>query len=81
VQQAWLAVRANKASMAASQEALVNAKEQLRLAEGRYNAGTGSVIELGDAQVAATNAAAQVVQADYNLATARAQLLAAMGRS
>jgi len=47
----------------------------------RYNAGTGSVIELGDAQVAATNAAAQVVQADYNLATARAQLLAAMGRS
>ncbi len=81
VQQAWLAVRANKATMAAAQEALVNAKEQLRLAEGRYRAGTGSVIELGDAQVAATQAAAQVVQADYNLATARAQLLAAMGRS
>ena len=81
VQNAWLQVKATKASIGAAQEALVNAKEQQRLAEGRYSAGTGSVIELFDAQVAATNAAAQVVQADYNLATARAQLLAAMGRS
>jgi len=81
VQQAWLSVKAMKETIDAAREALTNAREQLRLAEGRYQAGTGSVIELGDAQVAATNAAAQVVQADYNLATARAQLLAAMGRS
>jgi outer membrane protein len=38
------------------------------------------VIELGDAQVTATNAAAQLVQAQFNLSTARAQLLTAMGR-
>jgi outer membrane protein len=80
VQQAYLLLRAAKASIEASNEALTNAKEQLRLAEGRYQSGVGSIIELGDAQVAATNAAAQVVQADFNLATARAQLLTALGR-
>jgi outer membrane protein len=80
VQQAVLTVRAAKASIDAANEALVNAREQLRLAEGRYQAGVGSIIELGDSQVAATNAAAQVVQADFNLSTARAQLLSALGR-
>ena len=80
VQQAVLTLGAAKASIDASNEALTNAKEQLRLAEGRYQAGVGSIIELGDAQVAATNAAAQVVQADFNLSTARAQLLTALGR-
>jgi len=39
------------------------------------------VIELGDAQIAAANAAAQVVQTDFQLATARAQLLWALGRA
>jgi outer membrane protein len=80
VEQAVLTLRAAKVSIDASNEALVNARDQLRLAEGRYQSGVGSIIELGDAQVAATNAAAQVVQADFNLATARAQLLTALGR-
>jgi outer membrane protein len=80
VQQAVLTVRAAKASIDAANEALVNAREQLRLAEGRYQSGVGSIIELGDAQIAATSAAAQVVQADFNLSTARAQLLSALGK-
>ncbi|HEY2747972.1 MAG TPA: TolC family protein [Polyangia bacterium] len=80
VEQARLAVRAAKAAVIAADEAEVNAKEQLRLAEGRYAAGVGSIIELGDAQVAETTAAAQKVQADYNVSTARAQLLNALGR-
>jgi outer membrane protein len=80
VQQAVLTVRAAKAQIDAANEALVNAREQLRLAEGRYQAGVGSIIELGDSQVTATNAAAQVVQADFNLSTARAQLLSALGK-
>jgi outer membrane protein len=79
VQAAQLSVRAAKAALAASDEALVNARERLRLAEGRYQAGVGNVIELGDAQVALTNAAAQRVQAEYNLSTARAQLVRALG--
>jgi outer membrane protein len=80
VEQARLAVRAAKASLVAAGEAEANAREQLRLAEGRYAAGVGSIIELGDAQVAATTAEAQKVQADYNVSTARAQLLNALGR-
>jgi outer membrane protein len=80
VQQAGLTLRAAKASIDAANEALANAREQLRLAEGRYQAGVGSIIELGDAQITETNAAAQVVQADFNLSTARAQLLTALGR-
>jgi outer membrane protein len=80
VEQAILAVRAAKASIDAALEAVTNAKLQLKLAEGRYAQGVGSIIELSDAQVAMTSAAAQQVQADYNLATARAQLLNALGQ-
>ncbi len=80
IEQARLAVRAAKAALGASGEALVNAQEQLRLAEGRYETGVGSIIELGDSQVALTSAAQQKVQADYNLSQARAGLLKALGR-
>ena len=80
VDSARLAVRANKESLSATQEALLNAKERLRLAEERYAVGVGNAIELGDAQLALAQAAAQAVQADDNLATSRAQLLRALGR-
>ncbi len=80
VEQAALNVRAAKSEILATNEALVNTKERLRLAEGRYEAGVGAIIELGDAQVAASAAAAQVVQAEFDLSVARAQLLTAMGR-
>jgi outer membrane protein len=80
VEQARLAVRAAKGALGASGEAFVNAQQRLRLAEGRYQAGVGSVIELGDAQVALTTAAAQRVQSQYNLSSSRAQLLRALGR-
>ena len=80
VDQARLAVRAAKGSIDAATEAEVNAKLQLKLAEGRFNAGVGSIIELTDAQVAYTTAEAQVVQARYNLSNSRAQLVAALGK-
>jgi len=80
VNAALLAVRAAKSSLSATAEALENAKLQLKLAEQRYQVGVGSSIELTDAQVALTQAAAQSVQADDNLSTARAQLLRALGR-
>jgi outer membrane protein len=81
VDSARLAVRAAKATIGAAQDAEASAKEQLTLAEQRYATGVGSIIELNDAQVAHTSAAAQVVQARYGLASARAQLLAALGSS
>ena len=80
VDAARLAVRAAKESISAAQEALTNSKVRLTLAEQRYQVGVGSAIELGDAQVAVTQASAQLVQADDKLATARAQLLRALGR-
>lgn len=79
--QARLGIRSGKASVAAAEEARAAARERLRLAEGRYAAGIGSVIELGDAQVALTQAAGQVVAAELNLATARATLLRVLGRT
>lgn len=80
VNAALLAVRAAKASLSATAEALNNARQQLRLAEQRFQVGVGSAIELTDAQVALTQAAAQSVQAADNLSTARAQLVRALGR-
>jgi outer membrane protein len=79
--QARLSIEAAKATVTASQEALLNARARLGLAEGRYEAGVGNAIELGDAQLALTSADAQRVQSEYNLAIARAQLLAALGKS
>jgi len=81
VDTARLAVRAAKASIGAAERAAASAEEQLRLAEQRYATGIGNIIELNDAQVARTSAAAQVVQARYELESARAELLAALGRT
>jgi outer membrane protein len=79
VEQGRLGVQAAKATIGAAAEALVNARSQLTLAEKRYEHGIGSAVELDDAQVAYTTAEAQVVQAKFNMASARAQLLAALG--
>jgi outer membrane protein len=81
LEQARLTIEAAKAALTASDEALESARARLGLAEGRYEAGVGNAIELGDAQLALTGAAAQRVQMEYNLAIARAQLLAALGKS
>jgi outer membrane protein len=80
VEQARLGIRAAKAAIVAADDALENTRDRLRLAEGRYTTGVGSIIELGDAQVALTTAAAQKVSAQYQLYTARAQLLKALGK-
>jgi outer membrane protein len=81
LEQVRLAVAAAKASQVSAREAEANAAVRLRLAEGRYRAGVGNIIEVSDAQVALTAAATQVITADFQLATARAQLIQALGRS
>ena len=80
VETAQLAVQAALESLVAANDAREAASTQLRLAEGRYNAGVGNAVELGDAQLAADQAGAQAVQAQFNLDTARAQLTEALGR-
>lgn len=81
IEQARLALTAAQATLAAAGEAVENARARLRMAEGRYEAGVGNAIELGDAQVARTQAEAQSVSAEYDLSLARAQLLGALGRA
>jgi outer membrane protein len=80
LEQARFAVSSALAKQVATAEALASARERLRLAEGRYLAGSGSVIEQADAQLQVTQAAAQSVGAEYELSTARAQLLQALAR-
>jgi outer membrane protein len=80
VEQAALGVRAARATLSATSLALENAKRQLQLAESRYAAGMGSVIELSDAQVTQTQTAAQEIGVRFSLAGARAALWGALGR-
>ena len=80
VEQARLGVRAAAATLSAAKDASASARQQLALAEGRYQTGVGSVLELSDAQLALTTALGQQVQAEFSLAAARSQLLRALGR-
>lgn len=80
VTQAHLEVTAARSVVESAREALLAAAERLRLAEGRYEVGAGTIIELGDAQLAYTAAAAQRVQAQADLAVARVRLIRSLGR-
>jgi outer membrane protein len=80
VDQARLTIIAGKAAIGAAERSLANAKARLDLAEVRYRTGVGNGIELSDAQLAATNAGFQRLQALLKLDTARAQLQKALGR-
>jgi outer membrane protein len=75
-----LSVAQAKESIKVSDRAVATADERLKLAEGRYQAGAGDILELDDAQVAYSNAKAQRVAAEYDLATARARLAHALGK-
>ena len=57
------------------------ARENLELAEGRYQAGVGPSLEVTDAQVAYIKAETDHVQALYDYQLAAARLLKAMGRA
>jgi outer membrane protein len=80
LEQARLRVAAAQAALKAAAASARAAQQQLKLAEGRYEAGVGFILELSDAQLSLTQARAQVVQERFNLAAARAQILQALGR-
>jgi outer membrane protein len=81
IERARVGVRSAKSALGTANRALENANERLRLAEARYAAGVGNAIELGDAILARASAAALKIQSEYFLASARAALLHAVGRS
>jgi len=68
VEQNYLSVKEASERIVASQKLVTESEENLRLAEGRYNSGVGSPIEITDAQVSLSNARITYVQAlsDYN---------------
>jgi len=57
-----------------------SAKENLDLANGRYQVGVGSIIEITEAQVINTQAQTDHIQSIYDHKIAEAQLARAMGR-
>jgi outer membrane protein TolC len=63
VEQAVIAVVEAAERVAATEVALESARENLRLAQGRYDAGVGTILDLTDAQFALTNAEADQVRA------------------
>ncbi len=80
VEQAWLGMNEAEERIAATAKSVESAEENLRLAQGRYDAGVGTILELTDAQVALTQAQVDQVQALFDHKTARARLDNALGR-
>jgi len=80
VEQAVAGVLEARARRDAARTLVAQARENLDLAEGRYESGLGTIIDLSVAQTGYANAQAQQVRASFDLASARAQLDRAVGR-
>jgi outer membrane protein len=77
--QAYADLESAKVRIDVMQSSLQKARENLYIAQGRYEAGVGPYIEVTDAQVAAVNAETDHVQAQYDYQLAVARLLKAIG--
>ncbi|MDX9719248.1 MAG: TolC family protein [Myxococcota bacterium] len=76
---ARLEILSNQTQLQSTQAAVLGAQERLALAEGRYENGVGSIIELSDAALSLSSARSQQVRAELSLAAARAKLKTAVG--
>jgi outer membrane protein TolC len=80
VDQAYLDVQASWELIRATKKALEAARENLRLAQGRYQVGVGSIIEVTDAQVQFSQADLKFVRALYDYRVFEAKLDKAIGK-
>lgn len=80
VESAWLGCQEASARVASTAKEVEAAEENRRLAEGRYQEGVGSIIEVTDAQSQALDAQTAQIQARYDYYTARAALDRAVGK-
>lgn len=80
VESAWLGVNEAAARMASTEKEVAAANESRALAEGRYQEGVGSIIEVTDAQSQALEARTANIQASYDYYTAMAFLDHATGK-
>jgi outer membrane protein TolC len=80
VEQAQLALAETEERIQAAQKAVESAQENFRLAQGRFDAGVGTILELTDAQLALTQAQNTEAQALADFRIALARLDRAIGR-
>ena len=78
--QAYADIESATSRIAVSEISLKKARENLELAQGRYEAGVGPYIEVTDAQVASVTTETDHVQALYDYQLAIARLYKAMGK-
>lgn len=79
VQQQEYALQEAREKIQAAKKLVEQAAEALRLAVGQYNSGTGSAIEVTDAQVTLANARISYIQSLYDYNVSYASLQRAMG--
>ncbi|MEX0803952.1 MAG: TolC family protein [Candidatus Binatia bacterium] len=79
VEQSYLRVVETQERILATEAAARAAKENLDLAQGRYQVGVGSIIEVTDAETLFTDAQTNYVRTLYDYRIADAQLARAMG--
>jgi outer membrane protein len=76
----WLGIQTAYRAIAIQETSRTAAREQLRLAQDRYRLGSGTALEVTDAQAAVGRAEADYVNAVYDYHRALAALEAAVGR-
>ncbi len=79
VQNAFVKLNEAAESIPVAVSNVEKAKENMELAQGRYNEGIGDMISLKDAQVAYTDSELSLLTARYDYAVALAELKKAMG--
>lgn len=80
VWKSYHALRTETENIAATGELLQSASQSFRIAQGRYKAGVGTILELLNAQSQLANAQHQRVQALSGWRTTRLKLAASLGR-
>ncbi|MEW5744632.1 MAG: TolC family protein [Nitrospirota bacterium] len=80
VEQAWLALKEALERSSVTERTLEQAREDMRVSEGRYREGVGNILEVNDAQTALTQARTNHVVALYDIVNAQARLDRAIGK-
>lgn len=80
VSQAFVDVKSAEQRLETAKVQLVNARELVRISEGRYQGGIGQFLDLTDAQSSLVTAERNVAQAEADLQRSRAALSRAVGR-
>lgn len=79
VWKSYHALISERENLRATEELIANSREAFNVAQGRYNAGVGNIIELLNAQNAWSNAKQQNIKSLSAWRTARLKLAASMG--